>query len=395
MKNFIKNLIKNNKNVYILYYFFMSNIIKFLGLFVKVNPNLILFVVYGGKRFDDSPKEVYKYIKNNKNYSKYKCVWAFIEPEKVSEIDDSEKIKIDTLKYYIIALKSKYWITNSSVQRGLDFKKKQTVNILYQHGMAGIKKLGDNIDKENKSFKIKKREEFDKIFIEGKKEISILEEAWKIPKEKLYTTGLPRNDELINVNSEKINLLKKKIGIPINKKVILYAPTFREFYLDKTYNNIIKNPFNFENLKNELEGEYVFLVTAHYQVSKLLDIPINSQFVINAFEYPHINDLMIVSDILISDYSSIVFDYSILERPILCFGYDYNEYIEKRGTYINLEELFYDGVIKTQKQLVDVIKNLDYKKESEHSKRIKEEYIANYGNATQKSVEKIFLKEGE
>ena len=60
----------------------------------------------------------------------------------------------------------------------------------------------------------------------------------------------------------------------------------------------------------------------------MLNIPENDSFVINAFDYPFINDLLIVSDILISDYSSVVFDYSILERPILCYGYDYDLYMK-------------------------------------------------------------------
>ena len=70
-------------------------------------------------------------------------------------------------------------------------------------------------------------------------------------------------------------------------------------------------PFDIKKMKNELEDEFVLLITAHYEVAKMLNIPKNDPFVINAFDYPYINDLLIAADILISDYSSIVFDYSI------------------------------------------------------------------------------------
>ena len=122
----------------------------------------------------------------------------------------------------------------------------------------------------------------------------------------------------------------------------------------------------------------------------MLNIPADDPFVINAFDYPYINDLLIVSDILISDYSSVVFDYSILERPILCFGYDYDLYMKERGTYTDLNKLFYDGVVKDQNKLIEIIKNIDYKKECSHTKKIKNEYLLNIENSVEKAVEEIF-----
>lgn len=87
-----------------------------------------------------------------------------------------EKVKIDTLKYYITALRAKYWITNSSVLRGLNFKKKQTKYIIFQHGTLGIKKLGIDLKKDNKSFRMKRKEPIDLFIIQGKKEKEKLKE---------------------------------------------------------------------------------------------------------------------------------------------------------------------------------------------------------------------------
>ena len=70
------------------------------------------------------------------------------------------------------------------------------------------------------------------------------------------------------------------------------------------------------------------IVTAHYQVGKLLRNTRKNQFTINAFEYPYINDLLMIADILISDYSSVVWDYSILEKPIFCFALFASELIK-------------------------------------------------------------------
>ena len=389
MRTLIRNILKSNKIAYNLYFYTFSFFIKIMSLFIKTDDNLLLFVSYSGRKYDDSPKVLYQYMKGNAKYKEYKYIWAFEKPEYYNDVPDNEKIKIDTLKYYITALKAKYWITNSSITRGLNFKKKGTKYIIFQHGTVGIKKLGNDIDKDNKSFKIKKQDEIDMFIIQGKKEKPILEHALNLYG-KIYEYGLPRNDELYAVNDNMVKNVRKLLGVPDGKKVILYTPTFREFYKDSKLNSYINMPFDVEKMKREFSDDYVLVITAHYEVSKMLNIPENDPFVINVFNYPYINDLLISADILISDYSSVIFDYSILEKPILCYAYDYDMYMKERGTYTDLNELFYDGVIKTQDELISVIKNMDYAKECQHSKKIKREYLLNIENSVENAAEKIF-----
>ena len=389
MRTKVRNILKSNKIIYNIYFCITSFILKFIGFFIKTDNNLVLFVSYSGRKYDDSPRFLYEYMKTNDKYKNYKCIWAFENPNNYP-ISDDEKIKIDSIKYYITALKAKYWITNSSITRGLNFKKNKTKYIIFQHGTVGIKKLGVDINKNNTSFKIKKEEDIDMFIIQGKKEKEILERCLGL-KDNIYKLGLPRNDELAHVTKKKINEVRKKLNIPKDKKVILYAPTFREFYKDNKLNTYIKTPFDFKKLESELGNEYVLVVTAHYEVARMLNIPNDNNFVINAFNYPYINDLLISADILISDYSSVFFDYAILERPMICFANDYNLYKKERGFYTDLNKLFYDGVIKNQKDLVGIIKNMDYKKHSKHTKKIKDEFIEIYGNTVNVCAEKIFF----
>ena len=390
MRNKVRNILKSSSLIYNLYFYIISFGLQFIGLFVRTDNNLVLFVSYSGRKYDDSPKVLYEYIKNNNKYLNYKLVWAFENPSNYLEVPDNEKLKIDTFKYYLTALKAGYWITNSSVTRGLRFKKKKTKYVIFQHGTVGIKKLGKDIEKGNKSFKIKKEDNIDMFIIQGKKEKPILEKALNLYG-KIYEYGLPRNDELYEVTDTKIKECRKKLGIPDGKKVIVYTPTFREFYKDNKLNSYVSMPFDIDKMKKAFNDEYVLVITAHYEVSKMLNIPENDPFVINAFNYPYINDLLISADILISDYSSVVFDYSILERPILCFAYDYEMYMKERGTYTDLNKLFFDGVIKTQDKLIEVIKEMDYEKECKHSKEIKEEYLLNYKNTVEVAAKNIFI----
>lgn len=386
----LKRILKSNKFLLLIYHYTFSILLNFLGLFIKTDDKLVLFVVYGGQRYDDSPKFIYEYLKNQ--YYDLKFKWAFIDPENINGIvPDEEKIKIDTFQYYLTALKAGYWVTNSSVSRSLAFKKKKTKNIFFTHGMTGIKKIGLDIHEQQNSFNSGFTENFDYIFIEGSKETEILTRAWNKPVDNFIAMGLPRNDELLSYSEEYRQKLRKELGIPVGKKAILYAPTFREYLKDSDLAAYLKPPIDFDYWYEQLKDDYVLIITAHYEVAKLMNIPKIDGFIINAFKYPNINDLMIASDLLVSDYSSIIFDYSLMEKPIFSFDYDYDEYSERRGLYPGYSLLFYNGIIKKQEQLLEFIVKGDYELNREYVKtKIKEEYFAAYGNTTEKIVKFIF-----
>lgn len=388
-KSNIKALIKSNRSLYTLYYWGFSSVLRMIGVFVKTDPDTILFVSYGGKKYDDSPRKIFEYLKTQPEYKKLKLIWAFIDSEAYPEV--KEKVRIDSLQYYLAALKAGYWITNSSASRGLNFRKRSTKNILFEHGMAGIKKLGKDINSKEGTFSLAFKEVFDYVFIEGKKEVPILTKAWDVSPDLFRCTGLPRNDDLFEVSTYEIRAIKRKLHLPPDKKILLYAPTFREQSRDKNKQNVLRFPFQINKWEKELGNDFILLITAHYEVSRYLNEIGDTGFVRNMFGYPVLNDLLKVSDILITDYSSIVFDFSVLERPILCYGYDYEEYNAERGFYIDINTLFSHGVIKKEEELIETIKHMKYKDECKYTKNnIKEKYVFCDGKATENAIKVIF-----
>lgn len=391
MINKIKIFVKSSKLFYSFYFYLGSFFIRLLALFIKPSKNNIIFVSYGGKKYDDSPKVVYEYLKKSNN--NYNMIWAFINPEDYPQISSFEKVKIDTLKYYYKLLKSSYWISNSSLQRGLNFKTKKHKNILFMHGLTALKKSSKDLNSNGKQFKMIIPEKFDKVFIEGTREKEIVLNNINVEKNNIYNYGLPRCDELLNFSkSLQIQVeIKTKLNIDVNKKIILYAPTYREYKKDK-FGNIITSPvIDYDKWKSNLSENFVVLITSHYEIGNKFDILYDNSFIIDVSKYNSINELIAISDIIISDYSNIIFDSTIIERPILCYAYDYEEYKKfGRGFYNNLEDIFYDGIITEENELIEKIKNIDYKKEIEHSKKICHEYILNYGDATEKCVKEIF-----
>ena len=373
-KNKIKNTLKQNIFIYNIYAYVFNLIFKILRVFIKVQDDIILINSFGGRKYDDSPKVIFEYMKTQEKYKKYKIYWAFHNPDEF-EIEGAEKIKTDTFKYFMIALKAKYWITNSAIERGLKFKNKKTYYINTWHGTA-IKKMG--IDAPVTAFRFKNTQ-CDIMYAQSKYDIDIFSRAFNIPREKFALVGLPRNDELFFVNNDEITEIKNKLNIPQNKKIILYAPTFREYSRNKD-GCIIAPPINLKIWKEKLSNKYVLLFRAHYEINKVLGIE-DDEFIYNASDYKNLNELMIISDILISDYSSIMFDYSILERPIYSYAYDYEEYLEKRGMYIDIKKELPNGICETEDELLKKILNCNFEEQKIKTKKIKEIYVQNDGNA--------------
>ena len=383
MKNKIVYLLKNSSMVYKIYSFVFNIFFKILRIFIKTENDVILINSFGGKKYDDSPKVIFEYMKTKEKYDKYKIYWAFDNPEKF-EIEKAEKIKTNSLKYFIIALKAKYWITNSSLEKGLKFKNKKTIYINTWHGTP-IKKMGK--DAPNTAFQFK-TSKYDVMYAQSKYDIDVFSNAFELPKDIFALVGLPRNDELFNVNKREIEEIRKKLKIPEDKKVILYAPTFREYNRDKN-GCIIAPPIDLKKWKNKLSENYIVLFRAHYEVNNVLGIK-NDDFIYNVTDYSNLNELMKISDILISDYSSIMFDYSILKRPIFSYAYDYKEYKLKRGMYIDIKTELPNGICEKEDELLERIVNCNFEEEKNKTEKFFKKYIQNDGNA-RKYIDKLIL----
>ena len=381
MKQRLTNFLKYNRIAYGIYFAVMGFCINVLKLFVKTDDKLILFNSYAGRKFDDSPKAIYEVMRKDKRFSGYKLVWAFHQPDKY---EATTKIKTDGLKYFTTALKARVWVTNSSVERGLNFTGKNTFYFNTWHGTP-MKKMGSDIDSSNTSFGSKGENHFDIMMSQGRFETEIFSRAFKIPEERFLESGLPRNDILANYTEDYRKNIRAKLGISDDKMVILYAPTFREYEKDENNGVVMAPPLSLDKWKENL-SDSVLLMRAHYEVSKVMNIQENES-VRNMTSYSDINDLYIAADVLISDYSSVFFDYSITGKPMLHFTYDYDKYSSKRGMYFDIRE-YIDGAT-TEDELIEMIKSLDYEKASERTVAFRDRFINFYGHAADAAVDCI------
>lgn len=384
----IINKIKYSNVLYNIYYHLGSIGLNILKWIVKPHDNLIVINSFGGRKFDDSTKVIYNLMIQDPFFKDFDIVWAFMNPDKF-EIPVGRKIKSDTFRYFITLLKARIWISNSGLERGLDFKGRKTFYLNTWHGTP-IKKMGSDIDEENPSMKGKSHSQIvDIMLAQGNYDKEIFTRVFINHIKNMKITGLPRNDELVEKDKpEVVALIKQKLGIHIDKKVILYAPTFREYDKDEGSNCILSVPIDFGRWENELGKEYILLLRAHYEVTKNMNIP-NSDFVKDVSLWPDLNELMLVSDMLISDYSSIFFDFAITGKPMLTYCYDYDRYASKRGMYFDIRKELDTSDLDSQDKILEEIKNERWKRRSEITKNFRAKYITEYGKGAEKAIEEI------
>jgi len=387
MKEKLIVLVKYFRFLYSIYYYVLNFVLNILKIFIKKDEKLILINSFGGKKYDDSPKMLYEAMKKDKRFEDYQFVWAFHKPQNY-RVEGAEIIKTDSFKYFKTALKAGIWITNSGIERGLKFKNKHTLYINTWHGTP-IKRMGTDINDNNKSFKSIESSNVDVFTVQSDFEAEIFGRVFNINDEAIYKTGLPRNDKLAKCEKEECIELKSKLGLPIDKKIILYAPTFREYERDEMLNCCFNSPIDVEMWKKKLSDKYCLLIRAHYEVSKMMEIK-NDGFVKDVSDYENLDDLMIASDILISDYSSIFFDYSIMDKIMLHFTYDYDKYNEQRGLYFDIRNWLNGS--DNEEELINLIRNMDETTEIIRNKNFRDKYVEYYGNATQNCIDVIANK---
>ena len=373
----------------------------------KVNNKIIVFESFMGRAYSDSQKALYKEMVKDDFFKDYTFVWAFKEPEKYSFLssDNTKVIKYASKEFYKYMSMAKYWITNSRLPEYL-IKKKEQKYIQCWHGTP-LKRLGFDIQVEggnalNSIKEIKEKYEDDAKRYDymlspsafcTEKFISAFNLKKLNKEDVIVELGYPRNDYLFNHTRKDVDDLKEKLGIPKDKKVILYAPTWRDNQhttgVGYTYNLNI----DFDRLKEKLENEYVIIFRTHYFVSNSFDFEKYKGFIFNMSNHDDVNDCYILSDIIITDYSSVFFDYANLKRPMLFYMYDLDEYQGKlRDFYFGLDELP-GPIVKTQDELEQEILNID-----KYEERYKEKYIAfnskfNYldsGNCSKNVIDRIF-----
>ena len=320
---------------------------KLFNIFTKfkINDNLVSFIIDSNESFSGNLEYIKKEFENRGNFQ-----FHFYYKDKLSF---SSLKKLATSKYVFLN-------DNFFPLAFMNFNK-ETVVIQLWHAPGAFKKFGGSV--ENASMLKLISDKTDYLIISSAYNESYYSEAFQIDKSKIKALGLPRADYYFeNHDIGKLrNDFNKKYDIDSNKKIILYTPTFRE---NKEYNNVF-NYLDLDEFNNKLSDDYVLVLRLHPKIKKFYsgDISINGEY-IDCSNYKNEQELLLLSDILITDYSSIMIEFGLLNKPIIFFAYDLDNYLSnERGFYLDYKKDLPGPVVYTTEELIDTIsKGIDTSK---------------------------------
>lgn len=349
--------------------FFVFRLYSFLFYCFKIKENRIVFNNFDGKAYGDNPKYIAEeLIKYGKELD---LVWLVLT-KKMYVPSSLRKVNFRSpLAAYMLSTAK---IIINDVKCPLPFKKKKgQLYIQTWHGSVGLKYIeGDAEDKLDKEYieHSKKESSLIDLMISGSR---LQTEEYRRAfwyKGDILECGLPRNDILFV--SEKAEEIKKRLRIPDETRVALYAPTFRD---DKSTDGFsISFDTVLDTLEKKTNTKWMFLVKFH--PNEMHNILQNeSEKVVNVSLYPDIQELLLISDILLTDYSSSMLDYMIMKKPIFLIGLDIEKYQNSRG----LKPLYFELPFSRSKTNEELIRHISTFDEDQYKNKL-ESFMAVYSS---------------
>ena len=296
----------------------------------------VSFISFSGRQYSDSPRRISELLW--KEHPEIKQVWAFNEPEKFGFLREKgiEVVKYKSLRYLYHVMTSKVYVDNAEFWSILKFRREQMVLETW-HGGGAYKKVGGHRIDVNEREQRHAVEKMNKItlFLSSSRAFTdfVIRDAYRYRGEVLEC-GLPRNDDLCRPDPATADRVRRTFDIPAGASVLLYAPTFRNSHSLDLYD------VDFSRLKKALEtrfgGEWVILLRMHYYMANKA-MGSNETYLRNATDYPDMQELLLASDVLLTDYSSCMWDFSLMEKPCFLYARDIAEYRGERDFYTPIE----------------------------------------------------------
>lgn len=318
----------------------------------------ILFMCFGGRRATDSPRRLQEeFLRRGSQWPMYWAVADYSVPVPAG----AQPVLIGSRLWYELLSSSRILINNNNFP--FYFRKREG-QLYFQtwHGTP-LKKLGNDVARTNFSLSYwnlmwREAEYWDALLAQNDYAAGVLAQCFGF-EGRVVAEGYPRNDSLTPERMEKDRpAIRQRLGIPEGKTAILYAPTWRDDAKNASKQYEMVTYLDFEMAQQQLGDDYVLLLRGHHNIAGQRQTAAN-QFVIDVTEYPEVNDLYTAADILVNDYSSVMFDFCVTGKPIIFLTPDIAQYRdETRGFYFDLEEMAPGPLHNTTNEVVRSIKDI-------------------------------------
>ncbi|MBM9507793.1 CDP-glycerol glycerophosphotransferase family protein [Streptomyces sp. KK5PA1] len=350
---------------------------------LPVRKGTVVFESHLGKQYSDSPRAIYEEMR--RQGVKFTAIWSYADrPEDFPA--DATLVKRWSFPYLRALAQAEFWIDNQGFPLKLT-KRPETTYIQTWHGSA-LKKMGFDSPqlrvrtKDQQADYQRVLDRFDHFLIRSEHDARTLVPAFRLKDEVVLRSGYPRNDALVAaLDAERKGGgrvrpdIVRELGIPEDRTILLYAPTFRNTAAGGVRK--FEPPLDFDEFADRFGDRYTLLVRSHYLNTVVLPPSVRGR-VIDVTSVHDVTPLFLAADAMITDYSSVMFDYALLDRPMVFFAYDYDEYVkDDRGTYFDLTKHAPGPVVRDVEGLYSVLDDLP-RSESEWAVRRKQ-FVAEFG----------------
>ena len=396
MQRQIVSLVKKNK-----FFCFMGYKAKELRIrismllfsFKRVDPGKVVFATFNG-RFNDNCFPVAKKLHETDN--SIQIIWGYKDKKYISDFPDYIKpVKYNSLAFFREMCTASSWVYNFTVPQGT-IKRKNQFYIQLWHGDRAIKTIANEARKSNKHYsastsgrKIYENELCDLVYAGSKTFVDYWSRSTGYSG-KFKIVGTPRCDCLVD-NSADPHAIKKSLNIRDDVSVLLYAPTFRDHCSREKVTSDIDLHSVLETLKAKYNKEWICLKRSHSGSSlSTLNQDSPSDCIIDMSTYRDICDLLIISDMLITDYSSTAGDFALTNKPVILYQDDIDEYLDKDRSFAWDPESLPFFVAYNMNELKELIMGLTDEKIIDNSRKILDFYqMIETGKAAQDVVDEI------
>ncbi len=326
--------------------------------------NKVVATTFKGLKYGDNPQyileELHRMDPSIKLCWLHNRVRSYVIPDYISDIPYARKLKF----FYELAT-AKVWIDTHRI-RPFYRKRKGQYFIETWHGGLGIKKVEmDVANFQNQEWLRKEIEHTNNladVFISQSDHLScIYREAFGY-KGPIWKCGYPKNDILVKGKEGVREKVLNTLNIPVGSKILLYAPSFRDWFAQKKDYSVYAVDFVRlqDALSSRFGGTWKILVRWHPLFADILskEIKQSDACVLDVTKYPDMQELILATDVMLSDYSSCIFDAAIRKIPCFTFATDFEEYKSDRGVYYEMEELPFPYA-RNNEELIDNIKKFD------------------------------------
>jgi CDP-glycerol glycerophosphotransferase len=310
---------------------------------LPINGNKVVAYAFQGRLYGDNPKFIVE--KLHSLYPELDIVWIMDVRYIYSVPEWIRPVQCRMFRWLYEFATAKVWIDNSGIPWYFT-KRKSQLFLETWHGGLGIKKIeGDVIGELAEKERVLRCWRIADVFISNSDHLSAIYRRAFYYRGPIWKCGYPKNDILINGNPKYGDLARIQLGIPANNKVILYAPTWRLRFRENKYVDMSVYNIDMHRLKKAITtkfgGEWTVAIRLHQNIKiyAMSEQKIDTE-ILDATSYPDIQGLLMATDVMISDYSSVIFDAAMRRIPCFTYATDFEQYKkEERGVYYEMEEL--------------------------------------------------------